>query len=581
MSTTLGQLALADLADTGRLLGDAGPLLTLAVVIVVGVGFGGLAKLVRLPGVTGQILAGVLIGRVGFDLFGEAPVQGLQPLTHFALGLIAFTVGSHLNVRRLRNAGRRLFMLLLTESLVTPLVVFGALWFLGGKDVSAKTALLLATAAIATAPATIVALVKETRAKGVFVKTLVAAVALNNMACIVLFEIARAFSRAPQGGGPTLFESLAAPGKQLLAAILIGGIMGLAVEQISRITVRRQFLATAAIAALLLASGAATYVGASPMLACLFMGMVQTNLSPSREKLVDTAFDDFEPVILAVFFTLAGMHLALEHLAAVGLIAALFFFGRCAGKALAADLAMRLARATNRVRKNLRIALIPQAGVAVGLVILIQEDPGFSDIADAFAAVVLSVVTINEIVGPILTRRALARCGELGMDRSRLIDFLQEQNIVTDLEADTKEQAIRKLAEVLVRSHHLKGVDQAAFLQSVLDREAEMSTCLGGGLAIPHGDLDKSAGIFGVMGLSSRGLAFQTPDGKPVHCMVLLATPPDQRQRHLEVLAALARHIGTNPEVQRSLFNASSPAHAYEIIHGEEAMDFNYFLEEP
>ena len=559
---------------------QAGPLLALAVVIVVGVVFGSLAKLVRLPSVTGQILAGVLIGKVGLDLFGEGPIGGLQPLTHFALGLIAFTVGSHLNVRRLHNAGRRLFLLLLTESMITPVVVFTALWALGGEAVSSKTALLLATAAIATAPATIVALVKETRARGVFVKTLIAAVALNNMACIVLFEVARAFSRAPQGGGPTFVQSLSGPALQFLAAVLIGGLTGLAVELIGRVTVRRHGLATAAIGALLLASGAATYVGVSPLLACLFMGLVQTNLSPSRDKLVDTAFEDFEPVILAVFFTLAGMHLELQHLETVGLIAALLFCGRLGGKVLAADLAMRLARATDRVRQNLGLALVPQAGVAVGLVILIQEDARFSEIADSFAAVVLSVVTINEIVGPILTRRALSRCGEVGMDRSRLIDFLQEQNIVTDLGAQTKEQAIRKLVEVLIRSHGLTNVDQAAFLQSVLDREAEMSTCLGGGLAIPHGELVGSEGIFGVMGLSRQGLPFETPDGKPVHCMVLLATPLDQRQRHLEVLAALARHIGTNPEVQRSLFNASSPAHAYDVLHGEEAMDFNYFLEE-
>ena len=570
----------AFLPDLDQPLAGAGPLLTLAVVILTGVVFGSGAKVVRLPSVTGQILAGVLIGKVGFDLFGDAPVEGLVPLTHFALGLIAFTVGSHLNVRRLHNAGKRLFLLLLTESTITPVVILAALWALGGAEGQTKTSLLLAATAIATAPATIVALVKETRAKGVFVKTLIAAVALNNMACIVLFEVARAFLRAPQEGGSTFVQYLGEPAMQLVAAIVIGASMGLVVELIGRTTVRRQRLATAAIAALLLASGAAQYADVSPLLACLVMGLVQTNLSPSREKLVDTAFEDFEPVILAVFFTLAGMHLQLEHLPTVGLIAVLFLFARAGGKVLAADLAMRLAGATDRVRRNLGPALVPQAGVAVGLVILIQEDVGFSDIAGDFAAIVLSVVTINEIVGPILTRRGLSRSGEAGMDRSRLIDFLTEQNIVTDLEADTQEQAVRKLVEVLVRSHRLKEVDQAAFLQSVLDREAEMSTCLGGGLAIPHGEIAQSEGIYGVMGLSRQGLNFPTPDGQPVHCMVLLATPPDQRQRHLEVLAALARHIGTNPTVQRGLFNASSAAHAYEIIHGEEAMDFNYFLQE-
>ena len=561
-------------------LSNAGPLLVLAVVIVVGVVFGSLAKLIRLPSVTGQILAGVLIGRAGLSLFEEEAVLGLQPLTYFALGLIAFTIGSHLNVRRLRNAGRRLFFLLLTESIITPAVVFIAILGLGGENVSLKTALLFATVAIATAPATIVALVKETRSKGVFVKTLIAAVALNNMACIFLFEVARTFCSPSQAVGPTLIEGLAGPAMQLVRAMIIGGTMGVVVEMISRVTVRRQRLATSAMVALLLASGAAEYLGVSPLLACLFMGMVQTNLSPKRETLVDAAFEDFEPAILAVFFTLAGMHLSLVHLAAVALPTALFFFGRIGGKWLAADLAMRLARATGRVRKNLGFALVPQAGVAVGLVVLIQEDSNFQPIADLFAAVVLSVVTLNEIVGPILTRMALNRSGEAGMDRSRLIDFLQEQNITTGLEAGTKEQAIDKLVDLLIRSHQLKNVDRAALRKSVLGREAEMSTCLGGGLAIPHGELAGSEQMLGVMGLSRGGLPFDTPDGGPVHCMVLLATPPGQQQRHLEVLAALARHIGTKPEVQRALFNATSAAHAYEILHGEEATDFNYFLEE-
>jgi len=556
-------------------------LLILAVVIVVGVVFGSVAKLVRLPGVTGQILAGVLIGKAGLGLFEEDAVLGLKPLTYFALGLIAFTVGSHLNIRRLRNAGRRLVFLLLTESIITPAIVFFALWSMGGQSVSVKTALLFATVAIATAPATIVALVKETRSSGVFVKTLIAAVALNNMACVFLFEVARTFCDPSQAAGPTLAEGLAGPVLQLVQAMVIGGTMGVIVERVGRITARRQRLATVAIIALLMALGAATYLGVSPLLACLFMGFVQTNISPSREKLVDTAFEDFEPAILAVFFTLAGMHLSLEHLGAAPLLAVLFFFGRFGGKCLAASLAMRLAHATTRVRKNLGIALVPQAGVAVGLVILIQEDPNFQAVADLFAAVVLGIVALNEIVGPILTRIALKRSGEAGMDRSRLIDFLQEQNIVTGLEAQTKEQAIDKLIDLLIRSHQLKGVNRTAFRRSVLEREAEVSTCFGGGLAIPHGDLAGSSQMLGVMGLSSSGLAFDTPDGKPVHCMVLLATPPDQRQRHLEVLAALARHIGTDPEVQRALFSATSAAHACEILHGEEAIDFNYFLEEP
>ncbi len=86
--------------------------------------------------------------------------------------------------------------------------------------------------------------------------------------------------------------------------------------------------------------------------------------------------------------------------------------------------------------------------------------------------------------------------------------------------------------------------------------------------------------MVGVMGLSREGLDFDTPDGRPVHCMVLLATPLGQRERHLEVLAALARTLGSDPGFQQQLYNAESPAHASEILHGEETEEFNYFLEE-
>ena len=112
------------------------------------------------------------------------------------------------------------------------------------------------------------------------------------------------------------------------------------------------------------------------------------------------------------------------------------------------------------------------------------------------------------------------------------------------------------------------------------EREAQASTCLGGGLAVPHGILPSGYPMVGAMALSREGLGFETPDGRPVHCMVLLGTSPEERDRHLQVLAALARTIGVDPAFQEQLFNSTSAAHAWEILHGEDSEDFNYFLAE-
>ena len=556
----------------------AGPLLILAMIILCGVAFGELARLIRIPSITGQIVAGILLGKSGFDLFAEESLHGLAPLTNFALGLIAVTVGAHLNIKRLRNAGRRLFLLLLTESTITPSVVFLSLWMLA--DVPTSEALLYATVAIATAPATTVALVRETRSKGVFVKTLIAAVALNNMACLVLFEVVRSVTGSWSLGGSDAAINWQAPVGQLLAAVAIGGAVAIAMDLINRFVVHKERLATAAVAALVLTSGLAATFDVSPILACLFLGIIQTNITPSRSQLVDSTFADFEPAILTVFFTLAGMHMSLEHAATAGVVSGLLFGSRIAGKVLAANLAMRFANATDRVRKNLGLALIPQAGVAVGLVVVLQADPAFSGLADQFAAVVLTVVTFNEILGPLLTRYSLERAGEIGRDRMRLIDFLQEENIAVGFQAETKTQAIEKLVDLLISSHDMRGVDKQTLLDSVLAREAEASTCLGGGLSVPHGILPNSLPMVGVMALSREGLHFDTPDGRPVHCMVLLGTANDERDRHLQVLATLASNVGTDHAFQEQLFNANSPAHAYEILHGDESEAFNFFLDD-
>jgi PTS system fructose-specific IIC component len=560
---------------------DAGPLLILALVILAGGAMGEIARLARLPSITGQILAGLLMGKAGLDLFADESLEGLQPLTHFALGLIAVTVGAHLNIRRLRNAGRRLFFLLLTESIMMPAVVFLTLWL--AVDIPVTSMILLAAVAIATAPATVVSLVKETRSKGVFVKTLIAAVALNNMACIFAFEVARAVTRdwQPGNAGGAGFE-WHQPLYELLIALAIGGSVAVTMHfvSISRISLSRQRLATAAAAALVLTTGLAFAFDVSPLLACLFLGFIQTNITPTRSHLVDSLFADFEPAILTIFFTLAGLHVSFEHAGVAGVTAALFFGARIVGKLVAANSAMRMARAPQKMRENLGLALIPQAGVAVGLVLVLQEDAAFATIAPVFSAVVLTAVTANEIIGPILTRYALVRAGEVNRDRVRLIDFLQEENIVTDFRARTKEVAIEKMVDLMLATHEMRGVNRQEFLESVLAREEEASTCLGGGLSVPHGILPDSHPLVGVMALSREGLDFESPDSRPIHCMVMLGTSEQERDRHLQVLASLARTVGTDPVFQDQLFNAESPAHASEILHGEESEDFNYFLEE-
>jgi fructose PTS system EIIBC or EIIC component len=558
---------------------DPSPILVLALILVAGLSFGALSRKAHLPSVTGQILIGVILGPSALKLFSSDQTHGLVPITQFALSLIAVAVGSHLHIRRLRNAKLRLFTMVLAESTILPIIVFLAIYLSTGVHWS--FALLIAALAISTAPATIMALVKERRAKGVFVKTLVASVALNNIACISAFEMAHLAARvsldpATQAG---FFDVLMAPLRQLFVAAILGGTAGALLILMTRKVVRSDLLAAYSLVAILLTTGLAQALEISSLLSCLVLGVTIANVTPDKEEIGHTVFDNFEQVIYASFFTLAGTSLHLDAALAGGFITLVAILSRIAGKIAAGWAAMSLGGAPTAVRRYLGVALLPQAGVAVGLVLVAQEDPALASIRTLLLAVGLSVVAANEIIGPILTRVALDRSGDAEQDQPRLIDFIHEEHITTDLRGPSKEEAIAELVELLVTTHsgNLDGKD---LLANTMERETDISTCVGAGLAIPHGEIPAGNPIMGVIGISHEGLHIETPDRHPVHCMVLLATPSDQRDRHLEVLATLAKTIGTDSAMRSQLFSAKSAAHVCEIFRADSFEDLNYILEE-
>jgi len=561
---------------------EANILLTFAVVLVAGMASGQLAKRLHLPSVTGQILVGILLGQSGLALFDIHDAHRLEPVIDFALGLMAVAVGSHLHFARLRVARRRLVLQALLETALTPLFV--CCLILIAASPPWQIAILLAAIAIATAPATILTLVKETRSKGVFVKTLIASVALNNLACICVFELAHAAAGAsldPSRTGSTL-AILLAPLREVGMSLLLGGGIGVVLVALTRRVVRPDRLSALSLIAILLTVGIGQQFDISPLLSCLFLGMVLANLTPDKEEIGHAVFDNFEYAIFAVFFTVAGMELDFKMVVPGGALALLVFTGRAIGKIVASRTAMRVGGATERVRKWLGPALLPQAGLAVGLMLLVVEDPVFinAGVTDLFLAVVLTVVLLNELIGPIVTRYALRQSGDFGKDRARVIDFLHEENITTDLAGSTKEEAIEQLVDLLIRTNSVS-TTREDLLAAVHAREAIGSTCLGSGLAIPHARIDIADSIVGAMGISSKGLRIETPDGARIHCMILLVTPQSERDRHLEVLSTFARAIGRDRSIQQQLYHVDTPAHAYELLHAdEESEDFNYFLED-
>jgi fructose PTS system EIIBC or EIIC component len=559
-------------------LGEVGPFLLISIVLVAGSVGGALARFVRLPGITGNILIGVLVGYCLKTSDGKFSLKDLQPLSMLAMGLITVNIGGRLCYRRIHNAIKRIGIIALMEVLGTVTLVFFVASLFGANW---DTALLLAAISAATAPGTIVALINENRGKGSFVKTLVSVVALDNILCIFLFAIARnLISSYYQNGGVSVRFDLALmiSVTQLAASAVIGLSAGKATQIL--VSSPRFHKFSTVLVAILLCTGLSSYLGLSPLLTSLFFGIFLGNSRQAEEYL--SILEPLEPLLYTCFFTLAGVSLHIETFASVSVVmlCMAYLAARFAGKAIGAATGGIVTRCSKRIWLNIPTALIPQAGVAIGLVVLIETDQHIpQDVASYIGAIVLAAVTVNEIIGPLLVRMSLVRAGEVDMDRPRLMEFMSEEFILTDLQADDKWDAIRQLVDFLYRTHHVEGITAEELCESVVKREESMTTALGDGVAIPHGEIPDGDDIQGVLGICREGIPFDASDGKDVNLIMLIVTPTEHEERHVWVMAALCAMV-SNKTLHARLTAAIDPHDAWEIIRTQEPHNYNYFLEE-
>ena len=564
----------------------------LAIVLVAGIVGGELVGRIKLPKVTGWIFTGILLRafesrHAEYTGLTEAAVASFGPYMNFVLGYIAFTVGAALHFASLRNAGKRLGLLLLGEALVTPSIVMLLLVGVGRamapEQMTIRAAWILATIAIAGAPGTTVLVVQEARARGILTRTLVAAVALIDMVAVGAFAFVTSYLAEGGEGGAwhsTWQAAASSVAYEFGIAFAAGSVSAITALVLTRTIVGPAFLGPTMVAVILGAWGAASGFGVSGILACTFAGIMVSNTRHDTVRSTEAYLHSIGGVLFAAFYTFAGMKLDFSLVVQAAGLVVLYFVARFLGKYIGAFSAMSISDVPVRVRNYLGLALLPHGGVAVGLILLVQADPRLQDVAEIVTTVGLAALAINQLLGPSGTRFSLAQAGEEGKDHPRLLDFLDEHHISVNVSGTTKEQVIQSLATQLYTTKDKPTIPKEEFIQKVLDRESEETTCLAEGLMIPHAELDEGEELSGILGISSKGLDLGSPDGRPIHAILLLATPKTERKRHLEVLAAFARAITRDVNLREQLYHARSAAHAYDVLHAEEAEDINYFIDD-
>ena len=391
-------------------------LTSIGLILLLALMAGHLVSVLKVPEVTGYILAGVALGPAVLGWLSQDNLVALGVLSEVALGLILFSVGAVFEFSLFRRIGRHVLLVTLVESSAAAVIVTaGALW----TGQSWPVALLLGAIATATAPASTLMVIRECDSAGPLTDHLLGIIAVNNLLCIALFGLVAAGIDLTTGlegltTGDLLYRSAFWFLWQLIGSTALGFLVGLLLARwSSHVTESGEMLILLA-GSILFCVGVSRSLNLSPLVTSLAVGATMVNLSDRSRHLFGT-LSSTDPPFYAMFFVIAGAELDVSRIPAMGLLGLVYIVGRAGGKFVGARIAASRLGLAPAVRNFLGFALQAQAGLAVGLTLAVNSR--YPQFAPMVTTVVLASVAVFEMIGPASTRFALARSGEVGVAR--------------------------------------------------------------------------------------------------------------------------------------------------------------------
>lgn len=405
-------------------------LLSVSVAMLAGLLMTRLVRPLKLPDVTAYLVAGVLIGPyclgrlqiggVGFPT-NEA-VSELSLVSNVALGFIAFSIGNEFRLRSLKSTGRQAVIIGIFQALMAAILVdltLFAVHIAMPEKLSAAQAITLGAIATATAPAATLMVVRQYKAKGPLTDLLLPIVALDDAVGLIVFAVSFGIAKTLVSGELDLVSILVNPLVEILASLALGALAGWMLTQLEELFHSNTNRLNMTIAFVVLTVSLSMFhfqlgpvtVGFSSLLVCMMLGTVFCNLCPLSEDLM-SASDRWTSPLFALFFVISGAELELSvfsDLAIVG-IGVVYLVFRSAGKYLGSFLSAKSAHCAPNICKYLGITLLPQAGVALGMCTTAME---LGDQGSLIRNITLFAVLIYELVGPLMTRQALTKAGDI------------------------------------------------------------------------------------------------------------------------------------------------------------------------
>ncbi len=407
-------------------------LLSLSIALFAGLMMTRLCKPLGLPAVTGYLVAGILVGPYclgqfavdGLGFISHENVEMFSILSQTALGFIAFTIGNEFRLSSIKQIGKQAFVIALFGAVVATILVDGALIalsFLMPDVIDMPIALTLGAIASATAPAATLMVVRQYKAKGPVTQMLLPVVAIDDAIGLIVFAISLGAAKAVNTGHIDVLSIAVEPLVEIVLSVVVGGILGALLSFTERLFHSRSKRLSITVAYVLLGVAISqikfnigtVHCGFSSLLLLMMMGTVFCNMCDFSEELMDR-LDRWTGPLFALFFVLSGAELELGIFAqwSMVLVGLVYIAFRCLGKYYGAGLSAKATHCEPAIQKYLGITLFPQAGVALGMTLIASaEFPGTQ--GAVIRNITLFSVMIYELVGPMLTKIALKKAGEI------------------------------------------------------------------------------------------------------------------------------------------------------------------------
>ncbi|MCF7870764.1 MAG: cation:proton antiporter [Candidatus Omnitrophica bacterium] len=384
------------------------PILSLAVIFIVGFFLSKIVSKLKVPTITTYVLLGIVLSPNLLGVISPRILNASDIFSNVVLGIIAFSLGKSLSFDIFKQIGKPVIVISLTASLIPWVLVASFLWIVFNQPFA--VALVFGAIAAATDPATTVAVTQEYRSKGGFTDTLLGIVAVDDLWALIIFGFSFALAQASSIQSVNSFPVF----KELLIALIeIGGslLIGVLVALIFNFFLR--FVRNArdrliyTLGFLFLAVGLAIVFKMSILLACMFFGAFFVNANQASSYIFETV-NDITPPLYLIFFVLAGAQLKLDvFIATISLIAAIFIL-RILGKIVGSFFGAKLTRSPANIQKYMGMALLPQAGVALGCALVVKHHLN-SSWGDLILTATVGTTVFFELLGPLTTKLSLVK----------------------------------------------------------------------------------------------------------------------------------------------------------------------------